>query len=230
MMVPQVYRRRAVLGVGMAGVVSHAAGTRAGEMLIRRLGDAEIDWHRGIVQARGGAAADIRLPGPQVARAAAERSARARATAFLRTAIPLFDMGAGKTVSGKTLDIVLADLRTMRIEYESNGGVTVVLGATFATLASHPSASDKDDHDHEGGTEGKLALCISIARTALVFRPTLSIEGHPVTPTYATYRIGAAPALSLTAKRDRAGRLVVEGKVPGGFVGRSVIIYAGAVD
>ena len=63
----------------------------------RPLDEAEIDWSAGTITAQAGAAADIRMPGPDAARPGAERRARAAAEEKLRAALH-------EIVPGKKLD------------------------------------------------------------------------------------------------------------------------------
>src|SRR5688572_33135430 len=68
--------------------------------VVRELGQgARIDWTRGLVVARGAAAADLRAPSPQVARLAAERRARAAAQARLRALARELKMADGRSLA-----------------------------------------------------------------------------------------------------------------------------------
>ena len=90
----------------------------------------QVDWKARTLSTVGAAAADLRAPGPDIARVAAARLARERADERLRTASAAL---AGVPASDERLSKPLAEARA-RTTYSSDGSVEVELRLPLATL------------------------------------------------------------------------------------------------
>jgi hypothetical protein len=102
-------------------------------------GPVSIDWAEGTVTARGGAAADLRMPSADLARPGAERRARAAATARLKDALAALPLGPGRALSAEAVELALGHAQLVDVEYQSNGGAVVRLRARFGDwLAAEP--------------------------------------------------------------------------------------------
>jgi hypothetical protein len=121
-----------VLAVGLARAATPAA-------LEETRGPVSIDWAEGTVTARGGAAADLRMPSADLARPGAERRARAVATARLKDALAGLPLGPGRALSVEAVEQALGHAQVVDVEYQSNGGAVVRLRARFGDwLAAEP--------------------------------------------------------------------------------------------
>jgi hypothetical protein len=183
------------------------AQARAPSAWKRMVAGAEVDWSAGTIVAEGGAAADLRMPGPNSARPGAERAARAAAAAKLRSAIR--ELGLDKDAETSAAEHAAVS----RIEYQSNGGVVLWLAVAFSDVAV--------------GKAAPKALRVSTA--PFRFAPTLAGAGKFVRASSATYQAAAdCPADALAVKRDDKGRLVLpsaETALIDSFAGASVVIY-----
>src|SRR5688500_8357691 len=90
----------------------------------------QVDWKARVLTTVGAAAADLRAPGPDIARIAAARQARERADERLRQASAA---RAGVPVSDERLAKPLAEAKA-RTSYSSDGSVEVELSLPLATL------------------------------------------------------------------------------------------------
>jgi hypothetical protein len=135
-------------------LVAAAAALAAPTAALREAGPGgtTIDWSAGRLVAEGAAAADLRAPGPDVARVSAERRAREQALATLDAAARKLPLAGGGTVgeavkrdeaAGKRLAAALARARTIDASYASDGGarVTVALPLEAVRLAVAPPAA-----------------------------------------------------------------------------------------
>ncbi len=178
-------------------------------------GPVSIDWAEGTVTARGGAAADLRMPSADLARPGAERRARAVAAARLKDALAGLPLGPGRALSVEAVEQALGHAQVVDVEYQSNGGAVVRLRARFGDwLAAEPPSGP--------------ALSVSEARLAAA--PALrmapgksggrsagkkgSKEGREddddaeIVTGAARYRIGAPPAgtRAIAVRIDHEGR------------------------
>lgn len=173
----------------------------------RRVGDAEIDWTAAILTAQGGAAAELRMPGPNAARPGAERRARAAAEEKLRSTTEKL---LGKAVDGP---IVGERATVARIEYQSNGGVVLWLALRLSDVVIAPAAG----------------VALRVSSMPFVAQPTLAAGGKRVTLGLATYRPAAeAPADAVLVRAERDGALALsgkDGKLVESLAGRAVVIY-----
>lgn len=184
--------------------------------LVRPLGDAKVDWEAGVVIAEAGAAADIRMPSIDAARAGAERRARAAAEAKLRDALARLPLGGRRKLDAAAIDRAIGRAKA-EVDYQSNGGAIVRLAARVADTAGGPDAGDAE-------------VVLAVASMPLEAAPVAVVAGKPAPVAAARYRVGPAPATARArkAKRDGEGRLVIEGDTPLGAA--SVIIYVGKVE
>ncbi len=103
---------------------------------------ATIDWTRGMLVARGEAAADLRAPSPKVARIKAQRQARQKAQERLLTLARTVHVGAqtvgshARTDSRVTERIKRAAGQAMELstDYSSDGSVVLTLGLPLESL------------------------------------------------------------------------------------------------
>jgi hypothetical protein len=187
-----------------------AAGALAAEAegFRRRVGEVEIDWSTGTLTAQAGAAADVRMPGPNAARPGAERRARAAAETKLRVALE--SLLPGTVVEAKTLT---AQATVSRVEYQSNGGVVLWLALRLGDVLPVRPAD----------------VALRVASMAFTARPSVSVGGKSLTLGLATFRPAVdAPKDAVVARAERDGRLVlgaVDAKLADAVAGRAVVIY-----
>jgi hypothetical protein len=169
--------------------------------LVRPLGKAAVDWGTGLVSARGRAAADLRMPGPEAARADAVRDASIRARETLRLALARLPLGKKRRVAARDLEAALARATIVTAEYQSNGGVFLALGVRFDDLRPAAPASAKGDR----------ALVLSVASMPFEAAPVVSAGDREIPLVQAVYRLGKPPRSerAVSARRDRQGRLMV---------------------
>jgi hypothetical protein len=170
--------------------------------LTRAVAGAEVDFAAGTISARGGGAADWRMPSPDVARPGAERRARAAALAKIRAALEALGVE-------KPSDATLARAKPVNVDYQSNGGVLLTLALRFADL-------------NETKAE---PVAVSVAAMTPELIPKMVSGDRTVTPAFATYRAGAAPAGAIAARRDRHGKLLVDAAALDKLADAPVVIY-----
>jgi hypothetical protein len=129
----------AVVLAGFTGPALHAQAAK--NPLLQTLAQAEVDWETGSVTVHAGAAADLRLPGPDAARPAARRAAEKQAEARLAEALKLLPLGGSRHFSDRTIAAALPRARAKDIDYQSNGGVTLSYGIDFTDLVVEPEAA-----------------------------------------------------------------------------------------
>ena len=134
----------AVALVGLAAVgPTLARGDDAGApaALVERRDGVEIDWSAGTLTASGGAAADLRMPSADVARAGAVRRAEAAARARLEGALGALPGGGGRKLDAALVTRALARARVTDTDYQSNGGALVRVTARFVDWLEPPPAT-----------------------------------------------------------------------------------------
>jgi hypothetical protein len=200
----------ALAAMAFAAVPARAATPAA---LEETRGPVSIDWAEGTVTARGGAAADLRMPSADLARPGAERRARAAATARLKEALAGLPLGPGRALSGEAVEQALGHAQVVDVEYQSNGGAVVRLRARFGDwLAAEPQPGPA-----LSVTEAHLA-----AAPALRVPPAGKSGGKKgsketkdddaeVVIGAARYRVGAPPAgtHAIAVRIDHDGRWVL---------------------
>jgi len=203
-----------------AGAVARdgrAAGDK-GAALRTAVGGCDVDWAAGTITARAGAAADRRLPAPDLARPGAVRRARAAAEARLREALGALPLGGGRRLDAAAIGILLGRARA-DADYQSDGGVLMALTARFSDLGARG----------DGGVTPAAACVLETAAAALEAAPVLVAGDVAVAPAWAVYRIGAAPrdAAPMAATRDGQGRLVVAaGEGARRCAGAGIVVHA----
>jgi hypothetical protein len=209
--------QRLALALLLAVWISPASGVA--DTLVRPLGEAQVDWERGLLRVRAGAAPDLRMPGPDAARADAQRRATDRARGMLKEALGDLPLGSGRKLSRSTIEAAVGRSRTLSVDYQSNGGVLLEIELAFADLdppkpgARPPAGSDKDkdkDKDKKKPEELDGGLVLAVASMPLEARVTLLFRKEELT-TGALYRLGEPPKASsaVRARRDRSGRLIL---------------------
>ncbi|HET6611875.1 MAG TPA: hypothetical protein VFG83_07810 [Kofleriaceae bacterium] len=101
-----------------------------------------IDWSRGLVVATAGQATDLRAPRPAIARIAAERGARARATEAAAAAVKALPLSPSGTVgdAAKDADVAarleraVAAARDLDISYSTDGSVTITVAIALEAV------------------------------------------------------------------------------------------------
>ncbi len=195
------------LSWGLLFVASLALAKEADDFR-RPVAAAQVDWTAGLISAQAGAAADLRMPGPNAARPGAERRARAAAEEKLRAALR-------ELRPGRPLDeaAVLARATVARTEYQSNGGVVLWLGLLFSDVTPAKPA----------------AISLRTANMPSVLAPTVVAGHRSVAVGFATYRPAAlAPPDAVAVRRDGDGRLLLggaDGKLVDSLAGAAVVIY-----
>jgi hypothetical protein len=193
-----------VLLLSLVPVLAHGKEAAAFK---RTVAGAEVDWSAGTITAQAGAAADIRMPGPNTARPGAERRARAAAEEKLGAALAI--LVRGKTSGEKD---VLKRATVSRTEYQSDGGVVLWLTLRFADVAPAKAAP----------------ITLKVATTSFEFAPVVIVSDREVPLAFATYRSAAdVPRDAIRVERDGKGHLVVPPGAAGveSLAGASVVIY-----
>jgi hypothetical protein len=211
-----------VAGALAALAASGATPARAAtpQVLEETRGPVSIDWAEGTVTARGGAAADLRMPSADLARPGAERRARAAATARLKDALAGLPLGPGRALSGEAIEQALGRAQVVDVEYQSNGGAVVRLRARFGDwLAAEPQPGPALSVNEArlaaapvlrvaAGKKGGKAAAASAGKKG---SKDLADDDEEIVTGAARYRIGAPPAgtHAIAVKIDHDGRWVL---------------------
>jgi hypothetical protein len=181
-------------------VHAHVADGFPGTTLVDRHDGVEIDWAAGTVTATGGAAADLRMPSADVARAGALRRAEAAARARLREALARLPAGGGQKVDGEGVTRALARARVTGTDLQSNGGALLHVATRFV-----------DWIDADSPPDAAPVVVLSVGAMALAAAPVAQIAGQasPRPIGAALYRLGEPPAgvEALPAKLGKGGHL-----------------------
>ena len=181
---------------------------------------ASIDWRRGIIEATGGAAADLRMPSADVARPGAERRARAAARARIVEILRNLPLGGGRRLDEEAVSRALGRARSVNVEYQSNGGVLVQLEVSFADWGpSQPPPAG--GHGQNAGVTNRDASAASspepvaflLAEGRLAAAPLVVVRGREIALSHARYMAAStvpAGATVLTAHVDKKGRLLLD--------------------
>jgi hypothetical protein len=129
----------ASLALGWLGV-SAGASAETRNALVRTVAGAEVDWEAGTVTVSAAAAANLRLPGPDAARPAAQRAAEKRAAERLTEALEALPLSAGRKPTAAAVKFAVGRAKVKDVDYQSNGGVLLSLEASFADLG-RPAAA-----------------------------------------------------------------------------------------
>jgi hypothetical protein len=205
------------LAVAMAFAVAPARAATPAALEETR-GPVSIDWAEGTVTARGGAAADLRMPSADLARPGAERRARAVAVARLKDALAGLPLGPGRALSGDAVEQALGHAQVVDVEYQSNGGAVVRLRARFGDwLAAEPQPGPALSVS-EAHLAAAPALRLGAGKTAA--KPAgkkgskdkeAKDEEPEIVTGAARYRIGAPPSgtHAIAVRIDHDGRWVL---------------------
>ena len=203
----------------------------ADDKLVRQVGDSEVDWGAGTISARGGAAADLRMPTADIARPGAERRARAAAVAKLRAALLALPLRPGGKLTEKELEAALGRAHPEGVDYQSNGGVLLTMSLAFGDIVPPREAPAKKGPD--AGVEPTRKApeqALAVASMPFELAPRVVAGDKEAALSWAIYRTGAAPAGvdAIAVKRDQSGRLVLpkgEAKALQKLAGAPVVIY-----
>lgn len=179
-----------------------------------------VDWQKGLVVARGVAAADLRAPSAEIARVGAERQARGELEKQLREALRALPIAGGGTVGGRAdrdprakaaLDEIVEGTTPERTLH-SDGSVTVQVTVPLRRVAETVLGAPPE-------AEERASLLVVDARKLKAARPALGwrVRAGDVTRAAPTYFAAAAPepaeaaaALTARATAARDGVLVVD--------------------
>jgi len=212
------------MGIGLHGrvvvavLLSSVTTAATPSSLVRPLAGAEVDWSAGTVTASAGAAGDMRMPSPEAARPGAERRARAAAVEKLRAALRALPVRGSERLGEKQVDAALGRASTMRVEYQSNGGVVLWIAVRFEDLATDSPATTK--------ARGSVAL--AVAAMPLELAPVIVAGGREIVVLPVHYRLGSPPGNAISVRRDAKGRLVLPASVEAALdrlAGEPVVIY-----
>jgi hypothetical protein len=190
-----------VVVVAVAVLTSVHAGTPVD--LIRPLAGAEVDWSAGTVTASAGAAADMRMPSPEAARPGAERRARVAAIEKLRAAVRALPVRGSERLSEKQVEAALGHASTMRIEYQSNGGVVLWVGVSIEDLRGNASATTTTTTTATG------SVVLAVGAMPLELAPVMVGGAKEIVARRVSYHQGPPPAGAISMRRDDKGRLVL---------------------
>jgi hypothetical protein len=218
--------RAALAAAALLALTSTAArGEEAGPAaaLVEHRDGVEIDWRSGTLTAAAGAAADLHMPGAELARPGAVRRAEAIARERLERALAALPLGGERKLTPEASARALAHARTTATDYQSNGGALVRVTVRFADWLEPPAPA---------GAPAAITLAVPAMRLAA---SPLAKVGEAALPLgAAVYRVGAPPAeaKAVTAKVDHAGRLVIDAKhAPAAekLAAGAALIYVGKV-
>ncbi|SRR6266540_4116274 len=184
------------LAAGVAGPAGVAAGSDAHPLQEVRAGVA-IDWQAGTLTATAGAAADLRMPSVDLARPGALRRANAAAAAKLRAALAELPLGDKRKLAAAEIDRALGRVRTVDVQYQSNGGAVVRSEVRFGDwleTASPPTVAT-----------------LAVPSIRFGASPLAKVGGREVRVGAAVYRLGVAEKGAVGVQVDQAGRLVLAG-------------------
>jgi hypothetical protein len=216
--------RHFVVALVLAVLIHAQVATAAS--LVRQLAGVEVDWSAGTVTASAGAAADMRMPSPDAARPGAERRARAAAVEKLRAALPVLCVRGSERLGVKQVDAALARASTIRIEYQSNGGVVLWVQVRFEDLVENASTTpfggfgtDSPPHLPPRASRAPVAatttatttepFSLAVAAMPLELAPSVLADGKEIVAERVRYHQGPPPADAISVRRDDKGRLVL---------------------
>jgi hypothetical protein len=197
---------------------------RASSALVERRDGVEVDWVAGTMTASGGAAADLHMPGADLARPGAVRRAEAVARERLGRALAELPLGGDRKLAAAAVERALSRARTIGTDYQSNGGALVRVSVRFV-----------DWIDPAPSRDAPVVLSLAVPAMPLGASPVAKIGDTDHALGAAVYRLGAPPdgARTVPAKLDRSGRLVIDAKRGAPFVeklaGGAALIYVGKV-
>jgi hypothetical protein len=227
-----------VLAGALVFLIAASTAIAASDPLVQEDSGTVVNWRRGIVAATAGAAPDHRTPSAEVARAGAERRARASARARIGEALRKLPLGGGRKLDELAVTRAIERARVAELEYQSNGGVMVTMEVAFGTWAASASASASEkpsrpdggsaDDDGAAPPSRGAPTALSLSEGRLGAAPVVVVGGREVEPSAVRYATGAPPPggpRPAKAKLDKKGRLIIEAGAPGEFAARPLLIY-----
>jgi hypothetical protein len=222
-----------VRGLAVVALLLLAGAARAQEnqaKLVRALGDSEIDWGAGTISAKGGAAADLRMPTADIARPGAERRAKAAALAKLKASLE--KLALHQKLSAAELEAALGRAHPAGVDYQSNGGVLLTMSLAFGDVVP-PKEKTPAPKAPDAGVEPTRKApeqALSVASMPFELAPRVVAGDREAQLSWAVYRTGAPPAGvdAIAVKPDTKGRLVLpkgEAKALQKLAGAPVVIY-----
>jgi hypothetical protein len=213
--------------------ISTAAGAprlEVGDPLLEKRADGIVDWRSGVLTTEAGAAADLRMPSAAIARAGSERRARAAARTRLVALLESLPAGPGRRLEPAAIDRAVSRATIEGIEYQSNGGTVLRMRCNFGDWAVAAPATKPEPQPATATATGPVhELSIALPEARLQAIPALVVAGKPLGIWAARYRPAASLAAGMhpiSAHVDRAGRIVLDGRLPPEEIGNpAVIIY-----
>jgi len=207
-----------------------AGRAQADDKLVRPLGDTEVDWGAGTISARGGAAADLRMPTADIARPGAERRARAAALAKLRAALQSLPLRPGGKLSATELEAALGRAHPAGVDYQSNGGVLLTMSLAFGDIVPPKEKAKAPPDAGAEPTRKDPEQALAVASMPFGLAPRVVAGEREAALSWAVYRTGAPPSGvdAIAVKRDAKGNLVLpkgEAKALQKLAGAPVVIY-----
>jgi hypothetical protein len=147
--------------VAIAAVLAVTSTVAAAAPVTTQVDGAAVDWTRGLIEVRAGAAADLRAPSAAIARVKAERQARERASAALARAAAALPRAAG--VATPDAAALAGEVIALAVRYGSDGSVIVEMGLPLEAVrraVAGPSRAARSDG-------GPTALIVDARGTAL---------------------------------------------------------------
>jgi hypothetical protein len=222
--------RVASLVLLLLGTATAAGAPRVvlGDPLLEKRADGTVDWRSGVLTTEAGAAADLRMPSAAIARAGSERRARAAALTRLVALLESLPTGPGRSLEPAAIERAVSRATIDGIDYQSNGGIVLRMQCNFGDWAVAPPAT-KPEPQAVRVRVPVPELSISLPEARLQAIPALVVAGKPLEIRAARYRPAASLAAGthpISAHVDRAGRIVLDGRLPADEIGTAaVVIY-----
>jgi hypothetical protein len=198
-------------------LLAAAAAIAAADPLVQEEAGAVVNWRLGVLSATAGAAPDHRMPSADVARAGAERRARASARTRIGEALRKLPLGGGRHLDDQAVSRALEQARIAEVDYQSDGGAVVTLEVAFGSWdAPTPPPPDSPS----------VALAVPEARLSAA--PIVLIGTREIVPAAVRYSTAVPPTGAgrpLKARADNKGRLVVEASGAPALAGQPLLIY-----
>jgi hypothetical protein len=218
------------LAVASVVAVAGASVVAAGDPFVQEGKGVIVDWRHATLTAHGAAAADWRTPSAEIARAGAERRARNEGRGRLVEALRVLPLGGGRHLDAAAIARAVVHARTVHIDYQSNGGVTLQLEVAFGDWAEAPAPGTGADATAPGGdTPDAPPLVLRLAEGSLAAAPPLLIGQQEIPLAAVSYAPPvdlAADAHPVIVHADKKGRLVADDQLnPDDFAHRRAVIY-----
>lgn len=210
--------RRDAIALAVAMVLVSAAGVAASDPLVQETKGVVVDWRRGVLIARGGAAGDLRMPSSEMARAGAQRRASDAGRARLGEALRALPLGGGRKLDAGAIERALQRAQPKRIEYQSNGGVLLDLELPFGSWNEATPVG-----------EAAAAVTLRLGEGALAADPTLLVGDSEVAFSAVRYALASELPIDshpVVVHADKKGRLIPkEASAAKDLASKSAVIY-----